>query len=227
MSDGSQSTEDNTSTASRKQQTSNYEDELEDDGGLKSLIKKNMPCPTAAKAMYKRVFGKLEYVPLQKIHSSEILEPYSLLDALELDFGHYTVTGTEDTSSISESSSSDPSTTGRPSPAQNDQRGSSGSSRKRARTNLTNSLDEVNESQGIIVKRAARPRSNEPRFPLRCPHHAYLPTLFCVQNDTHSKKYRSCMGPGWNNINHLKYVSYLKYLPHEDQIALSLALENT
>jgi hypothetical protein len=33
-----------------------------------------------------------------------------------------------------------------------------------------------------------------------------LPDLFRVNHGT-STRYRSCMGPGWNSIHHLRYIA--------------------
>ena len=200
MGSGNPSTEDSESTTSQKARVNHCDDELEDDGGLKSLIKNNTAGPKVAKELFERVCGKLEYAPQQKIHSLEDTQLFSLLDALELDICYYGCANSGDRGSKASSSSPTSSAAGGSSPAPNKHPGGSGNG---ANGGSNDNFTEITESTEV-VNAETRSRPGKADFLFRCPHHAYLPELFRVNHGT--SRYRSCMGPGWNNIHHLRCV---------------------
>ena len=197
----SEDSESHNSSTTQKVQANHCDDELEDDGGLKSLIKKHTASPKVAKELYEKVCGILEYAPQQSICSLKRIEKLSLLDALELDTCYYACTNSDDSSSKPSSSSSTFNAASGSNPSPNKHASGPG--------NGSNGIanDNITEITALteVIAAETRSRSGKAQFQFRCPHHAYLPDLFRVNYGT-STRYRSCMGPGWNSIHHLRYV---------------------
>jgi len=211
-SEDSESSSHNSST-SQKAQANHCDDELEDDGGLKSLIKKHTAGPKVAKDLYEKVYTILEYAPQQTICSLKRIESLSLLDALELDNCYHACTNSDEPSSKPSSSSSTFNAASGSCSSPNKLLGGSGNG---ANDNRTDNVTEITELTEVIAAET-HSRSGKAQFQFRCPHHAYLPQLFRVNHGT-STKYRSCMGPGWNSIHHLRYI---QYGPKKGQTVLS------
>jgi hypothetical protein len=77
-------------------------------------------------------------------------------------------------------------------------------------SNPTKSDNLPRDDPNQLVKSGVKSNSQQIHKPqlLRCIHNAIAPGIFSV-NEVTLEKFRSCSGPGWNSIQHLKYVFFV------------------
>jgi hypothetical protein len=167
--------------------------------------------PEVADLVYNKIKGKLEYATPDDIEQPLGSHELSLLRLLELEaFGIVQPNGSFTAYAGSSSS------------------GSSAPSHSNQGIGASSSSASQNSSGGIVpIKDSASPngspiqqtksqkgssKSGTAPSPkaraFRCFHNAIYPAVFCVNGET-LQKFRTCTGPGWKSMQHLKYASHL------------------
>jgi hypothetical protein len=167
--------------------------------------------PEVAELVYSKVKGRLEYATPNDIEQPVGSHELSLLRLLEPEaFGLVQPNGGS-TAFAGSSASGTSAPDGNPNCGPD--AGASSSS-----ANLGNSgalipkKDLVSPNEGPtqqikLQKNSSKPGASKARG-FRCFHNALYPATFCVNEETH-QKFRTCTGPGWKNMQHLKYVPNL------------------
>jgi hypothetical protein len=201
------------STVSDSSTGEKNEDEAQSETELEDLVKNHVlrTDPEVAELFLRAVEGQLEVASDDNIEQLDDLIGLSLLRLLELpcsnetqDFPGLRSHAPSSSSGSSSSSSSSPDQGAATSSSSSGQLGSTGSvPMNRGSSALSGGPTQMLKGQKTSTKSGSS-RSAKPQ-PLRCIHNALMPEMFCVNHET-CERFRPCAGPGWNSIQHLKYV---------------------
>lgn len=170
--------------------------------------------PEVADLVYIKIRGKLEYATPDEIEKPLGSHELSLLRLLELEaFGIVQPNG--GVTAYAGSSSSGTSAPSRTSDSNQAIGASSSSASQNGSGGLVPVKDSASPNESPIQQTKSlkgSSKSGTAQSPkaraFRCFHNAIYPAVFCVNGET-LQKFRTCTGPGWKSMQHLKYVPYL------------------
>ena len=201
------------STVSDSSAGEKNEDDAESETKLEDLVKNHVlrADPEVADLFLQAVDGQLEVASDDNIELLNDLTGLSLLRLLELPRSNETQ-GCPGLRSHAPSSSSGSSSSSSSSPDQGAAASSSSSgqlgSMASVPMNKGSSAFDGGPTQMLKVQKTSTKSGSSHSAktqPLRCIHNAQMPEMFCVNHETY-ERFRPCAGPGWNSIQHLKYV---------------------